>query len=102
MSCGRGKPLELLLFYQFKDDREAHDDELQHRIEVEFEKEWKKATTEVAREFGAATVAVDYHDTAYVPLNGVGCVSSGQLATGGCTSAARMRTGRFCICYLSA
>jgi hypothetical protein len=74
--AAEGKQLELLLIYQFKDDAEAHDDELQRRLEVEFEKEWKRATTEIACEFGAATIAVDYNDTRYVPLNGVGGVSS--------------------------
>jgi ABC-type uncharacterized transport system substrate-binding protein len=71
-----GRPLELLLIYQFEDDAEAHDDDLQERIEMEFEKEWKRATTEIAREFGAATIVVDYEDTRYVPLNGVGGASS--------------------------
>src|SRR5262245_39208183 len=74
----KGRPMELLLTYQFKDDADAHDDDLQQRIEMEFEKEWKRATSEIAREFGAPTIVVDDEDTAYVPLNGV-CGASSWL-----------------------
>ena len=73
------KQLEALLIYQFKDDVAAHDDELQDHLQSEFEEEWKRATAEIAREFGAATIATSYDATKYVPLNGVGGASSWQI-----------------------
>ena len=48
------------MIYQFKDDVAAHDDELQEHLKVEFEREWKRATAEIARELGAATIANSY------------------------------------------
>jgi hypothetical protein len=74
-----GKELEALLIYQFEDDVAAHDDELQDHLKVEFEEEWKRATAEIAREFGAATIATLYDETEYVPLNGVWEASSWQI-----------------------
>jgi hypothetical protein len=71
--------LEALLIYQFKDDVDAHDDELQDHLKVEFKGEWKRATAEIALEFGEATIANTYFETEYVPLNGVYSASSWQI-----------------------
>src|SRR5258707_14056730 len=73
--------LEPLLIYRFEDDCTAHDDELQERLKVEFEEEWNRATGELAREFGQASIAISYDKTKYVPLNGVGGASSWQIGT---------------------
>jgi hypothetical protein len=74
-----GEQLEPLLIYQFQDDVVAHDDELQDHLKVEFEGEWKRATAEIALEFGEATIAILYDETEYVPLNGVYGASSWQI-----------------------
>jgi hypothetical protein len=75
-----GPQMEPLLVYSFQSDVDAHDDVLQNRLITEFEEEWRKASVELAREFGAAVTAESCEETEYVPLNGVGGASSWQVA----------------------
>ena len=79
LSATTARQLEPLMIYQFKDDVAAHDDELQHHLKVEFEEAWERATAEIAREFGTATIAILWDETEYVPLNGVYGASSWQI-----------------------
>ena len=73
------KQLEPLLIYQFENDFDAHDDELQDRLEAQFEEEWKKAVAELERAFGIGATATSHEETRYVPLCGVGGACSWQI-----------------------
>ncbi|SRR6266705_3598874 len=74
--AGHGEKSEPLLVYSFKDDNEAHDDDLQERLEAEFERAWREVTERLAEVFGPALVGEDYEETRWVPLSGVGGASS--------------------------
>lgn len=74
-----GMHMEPLVMYWFNDkrgDEDAHDDELQNRLEVDFERRWKEATVHLEQTFGPAEIGISEAETEFVPLNGVGGAAS--------------------------
>lgn len=70
---------EALLVYQFESEVDAHNEALQVNLETEFKDAWLRATSELETEFGPATVEEDAEETDWVPLCGVGGVSSWRI-----------------------
>ncbi len=81
LSAPESKSAPLLVYY-FEGDREAHDDELQARLEIEFKRAWLDATSELEKEFGQPLVSEEYDETRWVPLSGVGGASLWQTKEG--------------------
>jgi len=77
-----GRHDEALLVYSFKDDNDAHDDALQERLWTEFRQTWLTATAELEKKFGPAVIAEKMEETRWVPLCGVGGVSSWKTDCG--------------------
>jgi hypothetical protein len=74
--------MEPLSLYNFEDDLEAHDEELQGRLEVEFHDAWQFVTDELTRVFGPAAVAESEEEVDWVPLCGVGGASWWETSQG--------------------
>lgn len=75
-----GQPMELLLMYSFEGDVDAHDDDLQDRLEISFKNEWSSCVAVIEKEYGPASIGTTCDRTDFVPLNGVGGVASWRIA----------------------
>ena len=77
--AAEGESLEPLLVYVFEDgNEEAHDDELQEKLESEFYQLWLATTEELNQTFGrGATHELSWDGGIdWIPLNGIGGASS--------------------------
>ena len=71
-----GESQEPLLIYSFEDDVRAHNDELQESLGVEFGQYWRSVTEKLDKSFGKSLSEDGVEETFWVPMCGVGGVSS--------------------------